>query len=55
MKKKLIILLSIALVAGVGIYKTVLAKPEPEAPKPKVEGNVYVLPKEFLVNLADGR
>jgi flagellar basal body-associated protein FliL len=26
-----------------------------DAPKPKVEGSVYVLPKEFLVNIADGR
>ena len=27
----------------------------PPEPKPKVDGAVYVLPKEFLVNLADGR
>ena len=25
------------------------------APKPKVHGTVYMLQKEFLVNLADGR
>ncbi|MEZ5120040.1 MAG: flagellar basal body-associated FliL family protein [Solirubrobacterales bacterium] len=31
-----------------------LAKPKP-TPKPKVAGEVYVLPKEFLVNLADRR
>jgi flagellar FliL protein len=37
-----------------GAYKTVLAEPKAE-PKPKVEGEIYVLPKEFLVNLADGR
>jgi hypothetical protein len=38
-----------------GAYKTVLAKPGKAEPKPKVEGEIYVLPKEFLVNLADGR
>jgi flagellar FliL protein len=37
-----------------GAYKFVLAKPTAEA-KPKVEGTVYILGKEFLVNLADGR
>src|SRR5262245_34339852 len=35
--------------------KTVLAKPSEKGPEPKVHGTVYVLPKEFLVNLADGR
>ncbi len=47
----------IALVALGGAYKFVLAKPKSDAaePKPKVEGTVYVLGKEFLVNLADGR
>jgi flagellar basal body-associated protein FliL len=55
MKKKLIILIVAVLVIGGGAYKTVLAKPSEKAPEPKVEGTVYVLPKEFLVNLADGR
>jgi flagellar basal body-associated protein FliL len=54
MKKKLIIAVVVALVGAGGAYKTVLAKPKAE-PKPKVEGEIYVLPKEFLVNLADGR
>src|SRR4029078_6052382 len=36
-------------------YKTVLAKPKEKAPEPKVHGVVYVLPKEFLVNLAGAR
>jgi flagellar basal body-associated protein FliL len=54
-KKKLIIILVAALVLAGGAYKTVLAKPAEKAPEPKVEGTVYVLPKEFLVNLADGR
>ena len=54
-KKKLIVIVVVALVAAGGAYKTVLAKPKEKAPEPKVHGEVYVLPKEFLVNLADGR
>ena len=46
----------IAAVAMGAVYKFVLAKPSAAAkPKPHVEGTVYVLGKEFLVNLADGR
>ena len=37
------------------MYKFVLAKPKEAAAKPKVEGTVYVLGKEFLVNLESGR
>jgi flagellar basal body-associated protein FliL len=55
MNKKVIIIVVAALVAAGGAYKTVLAKPKDKAPEPKVHGQVYVLPKEFLVNLADGR
>jgi flagellar basal body-associated protein FliL len=55
MKKKIIIIAVAALVIAGGAYKTVLAKPKEKAPEPKVHGTVYVLPKEFLVNLADGR
>jgi flagellar FliL protein len=54
MKKKLIIVV-VALVAAGGAYKTVLAKPAEKQKKPKVEGQVYVMPKEFLVNLSGGR
>ncbi len=54
-KKKLIIIVVVALVAAGGAYKTVLAKPKKAEPKPKVSGQIYVLPKEFLVNLADDR
>jgi flagellar basal body-associated protein FliL len=53
-KKKLPILIVVLLVALGGAYKFVLAKPKAEA-KPKVEGTVYVLGKEFLVNLSEGR
>jgi flagellar protein FliL len=55
MNKKIIIIAVAALVIAGGAYKTVLAKPQEKAPEPKVHGTVYVLPKEFLVNLADGR
>jgi flagellar basal body-associated protein FliL len=55
MNKKILIIAVAALVGAGGAYKTVLAKPKKKEPKPKVEGDVYVLPKEFLVNLADGR
>ena len=44
----------VLLVALGGVYKFVLAKPAAVA-KPKVEGEVYVLPKDFLVNLSDGK
>ena len=52
--KKVMLLLPVLVLAGVG-YKFFLAKPAAPAPKPKVHGEVYVLPKDFLVNLADGR
>ena len=52
--KKVMMLLPVLVLAGVG-YKFFLAKPAAPAPKPKVHGEVYVLPKDFLVNLADGR
>jgi len=52
-KLKFIVPLVLLLVVG-GVYKFVLAKPAP-TPKPKVEGEVYVLGKDFLVNLSDGK
>jgi flagellar FliL protein len=54
-KKKLIILIPVLLVALGGVYKFVLAKPAEAAPPPKVHGTVYVLGKEFLINLEAGR
>jgi flagellar FliL protein len=55
MNKKLIIIPVVALVVLGVAYKTVLAKPAEKAPEPKVHGTVYVLGKEFLVNLDSGR
>lgn len=54
MKSKLKFILPLALVIFGGTYKFVLAKPAP-LPKPKVAGEVYVLPKDFLLNLKDGK
>jgi flagellar basal body-associated protein FliL len=49
------LLLPIALLVALGAaYKFALAEPAAEA-KPKVEGQVYVLPKEFLLNLTGER
>lgn len=48
-KLKIILPLALLLVLG-GLYKVVLAKPAPG--HHKVDGQVYVLPKEFLLNLA---
>ena len=52
-KLKIVIPVVLLLVLG-GVYKFVIAKPAAEA-KPKIAGQVYVLPKEFLINLAEGR
>lgn len=52
-KMKFILPLVALIVLGVG-YKTVLAKPAPEV-KHKVHGQLYVIPKEFVLNLADQR
>ena len=55
MVKKLIPVIVAVLALG-GAYKFVIAKPPAEAaPEPKIHGSVYMLQKEFLVNLADGR
>jgi len=52
-KKKVLVPLIVLVLAAAGA-KFVLAKPAP-AGKPKIDGTVYVLPKEFLLNLSDGR
>jgi flagellar basal body-associated protein FliL len=52
-KKKVLIPLIVVVLAAAGA-KFVLAKP-PSTVKPKIDGTVYVLPKDFLLNLNDGR
>jgi len=54
MKKKLIIALPVLLIVLGGVYKFALASPAP-VPKKKIDGEVYVLPKDFLVNTSDGK
>ncbi len=54
MNKKIIMAVVALAVVG-GAYKFILAKPKAAAKKPNVEGTLYVLQKEFLVNLADSR
>lgn len=44
----------VLLLLGAALYMTVLKSPAGEAHK-KVDGMVYVLPKEFVLNLKDGR
>jgi flagellar basal body-associated protein FliL len=50
-KKILLAVIVPLLVLGVG-YKMTAAKP---VNKDKIKGTIYVLPKDFLLNLADGR
>jgi flagellar FliL protein len=52
-KLRLILPLAAVLVAA-GLYLTVFSKSGAQTPA-KVHGEVYVLPKEFIVNLRDGR
>jgi flagellar basal body-associated protein FliL len=52
-KKKLLLALPVALLVMGGGYKMVLAKDAPK-PEPRIHGDVYVLGKDFLVNLDDG-
>jgi len=54
MVKKIVPVIALLAVLG-GVYKFVLAKPAKAEPKPHVEGIVYMLKKEFLVNLEEGR
>jgi len=52
MKKKLIIGLLVVIVGGGVAYK-MMVKPKPV--KDKVNGSVYTLPQDFLINLSDGQ
>jgi flagellar FliL protein len=52
--KNIKILIPVLLLVVGGVYKFVLAKPAP-APKPKIAGSVYIMPKDFLINLRAGK
>ena len=55
MKDKLKFIIPVVLILLGGVYKFVLAPKPPPPPKPKVAGTLYVLPKDFLINLEGGR
>jgi flagellar basal body-associated protein FliL len=57
MKRNLILIAPVVLVllVGGGVWKFVLGGESKPEPKPKVDGEVYILQKEFLINLADDR
>jgi flagellar basal body-associated protein FliL len=52
--KNLKIMIPVLLLVLGGVYKFVLAKP-PVTEKPKITGEVYILQKDFLINLKSGR
>jgi flagellar basal body-associated protein FliL len=54
MKKKLIIIL-LVVVAGGGFAAKTFLLPKPAVAKAKINGEIYVLPKGFTLNLTDGR
>jgi flagellar basal body-associated protein FliL len=54
MKKKLIIILLVVL-AGGGYAAKMFLLPKPAVAKPKIAGEIYVLPKGFTFNLVGGR
>ena len=53
MKKKILIILPILLLGGGYIAKAKLMAPKPV--KPKLAGEIYLLPHQFTLNLKDGR
>jgi flagellar basal body-associated protein FliL len=54
MKKKILIPVLLVVLAAGASYAFVFAKPAKKT-RGKIDGTVVVLPKEFLVNLSDGR
>jgi flagellar basal body-associated protein FliL len=54
MKKKLIIIVLVVLVVG-GIGAKMFLLPKKAKAKPIVNGTIYVLPKQFELNLTDGK
>jgi flagellar FliL protein len=52
--KNIKVLLPVLLIVAGGVYKLMLA-PKAPVPEPKIAGSVYVMPKDFLINLAGGK
>jgi flagellar basal body-associated protein FliL len=55
MDKKKLIILVVLVFAGGGFAAKSFLLPKKAAAKPKIAGEIYVLPKGFTLNLADGR
>ena len=53
-KKKKIIIIAVVVLLGGGYVAKGFVMPPP-VNKDKIKGTLYLMPKEFLVNLADGR
>jgi flagellar basal body-associated protein FliL len=53
-KKKLLIILAVVVVVG-GVGAKMFVLPKKAAAKEKIDGTLYVLPKQFTLNMADGR
>jgi len=53
MKKKILIIVPILLLGGGYVAKGKLMPPK--VVKPKIAGEIYILPKQFTLNLKDGR
>jgi flagellar basal body-associated protein FliL len=52
MKKKLLIIIPVLLLGGGYVAKAKLMPPK--VVKPKIAGEIYILPKQFTLNLQDG-
>jgi flagellar basal body-associated protein FliL len=53
-KKKLLIILAVVVVVG-GVGAKMFVLPKKAAAKVKIDGTLYVLPKQFTLNMADGK
>jgi flagellar basal body-associated protein FliL len=52
LKNKKLLIPLVVVILGLGAFHA-MAKP-PKTPKPKIQGTIYVMPKDFLLNLSDG-
>ncbi len=55
MNKKLLIPIIVVIVAVAGFAGYSFAMPKSKAPKVKVNGTIYILPKQFTLNLKSGQ
>src|SRR3984885_4870016 len=55
MDKKKLMIIALVVLAGGGYAAKTMLLPKKAAAKPKIAGEIYVLPKGFTFNLTDGR